>query len=113
MVVIIATAIGRWSCDPTSDVNSTGSMATTVVSDVIIIARRRLWPLSCIAVSNGIPCRRKVLMVSILSIESFTIMPHDTTMPIADIKFRLMPQTYRAKSATATSMGISNSTING
>lgn len=110
---IIVIARGRCNSDPRSLENRTGIIAKIVVSDVIIIGRKRLIPAMWIASERGIPVALRSFMASNLRMESFITTPHVTIMPIADIRFRLSPQIQRIIKAKAVSTGISTSTING
>ena len=110
---IMAMASGRWSSDPISDVKRVGTMAKMVVSEVIMIAVRRRWPAVCMASISGIPSFRSSLMASSFRMESLTIMPHVTIIPIADMRLSVWPKAMRVSSAKAVSIGISTNTMSG
>ena len=86
---IMAIASGRCSSEPISEVNSIGTIAKIVVSEVMMMGRRRRTPAVWIASKRGIPCLRSSLMASSLRIESLTTMPQVTIMPIALIRLRV------------------------
>ena len=85
MADVMATASERCSSDPKSDDRKKGIIPVMVVSEVIMMARRRRCPASCTATVRFIPSARNVFMASIFSIESFTTMPQEAMMPMADI----------------------------
>ena len=84
-----------------------------VVSEVMIIGRKRLRPASCIASNNGTPALRNSLIASSFRIESLITIPQVTINPIADIKFSVCPQIQSKSSANARSIGISAKTSKG
>ena len=88
-------------------------MAKIVVSEVIIIGRRRLRPASWMASGKGTPDLRSSLMASSFKIESLMTMPQVTISPMADIRFSVCPQSQSNNSAKATSIGISARTSKG
>ena len=51
----MAIARGRCSSEPMSEVNSVGTMANMVVSEVIMIGRSRRSPAVCMASRSGVP----------------------------------------------------------
>lgn len=89
MEPIMAIDNGLCISEPMSDVNSSGTIAKMVVSDVIIIALSLRLPAVCIASSSGMPPFRSSFIVSSFKIESLTTIPHVTIIPIADIRFRV------------------------
>ena len=88
-------------------------MAETVVSEVMIMGRRRLRPASWMASSKGTPDLRSSLMASSFRMESLMTIPQVTISPMADIRFSVCPQTQSSRSANATSIGISARTSKG
>ena len=87
MVPIIATESGRCISEPRSDVKSRGTMANTVVSVVMMMALSLRCPAVWMASSSGMPSLRSSLMESSFRMESFTTIPQETMMPMADIRF--------------------------
>ena len=110
---IMAIESGFCSSLPISNVKSSGTIPKMVVSDVMMIGRSRRRPASWMASSNGTPALRSSLIASNFRMESLMMIPHVTTMPMALIRFSVCPQSHNTNRAAATSMGISNKTING
>ena len=92
IVPIIAIDNGFCNSEPISEEKSSGTIAKMVVSEVMIIGRKRLRPASCIASNNGTPTLRNSLIASSFRIESLITIPQVTINPIADIKFSVCPQ---------------------
>ena len=113
MEPIMAIAKGFWSSDPISDANNSGTIAMMVVSEVMIIGRKRRVPAVWIASINGVPALRNSLMESSFKMESFTTIPQVTMIPIADIRFKVCPNIHKVTNANAMSIGISTSTMSG
>ncbi len=98
IVPIMAIDNGFCSSEPISDENSNGTIAKIVVSEVMIIGRKRLRPASWIASSKGTPALRSSLIASSFRIESLITIPQVTINPIADIRFSVCPQIQSKKS---------------
>ena len=113
IVPIMAMDNGFCSSEPISEENNSGTMAKIVVSEVMIMGRRRLRPASWMASSKGTPALRSSLIASSFSIESLITIPQVTISPMADIRFSVCPQIQSSKSANATSIGISARTSKG
>ena len=92
IVPIMAIDNGFCNSEPISDENSNGTIAKIVVSEVMIIGRKRLRPASWIASNNGTPALRSSLIASSFRIESLITIPQVTISPIADIRFSVCPQ---------------------
>lgn len=113
IVPIMAIDNGFCNSEPISDENSNGTIAKIVVSEVMIIGRKRLRPASWIASNNGTPALRSSLIASSFRIESLITIPQVTISPIADIRFSVCPQSQSSNNAKATSIGISARTSKG
>ena len=90
-----------------------GATARIVVSEVMTIAFRRRRPASRMARLSGRPLRRRVLIVSILRIESLMTMPQTTIRPIIDIRLSDSPKSRSTRIAPNRSMTISDRMIHG
>ena len=94
-----------------------GNMANMVVSEVIMMGRRRRWPASMMARRSppleGTFMCRLWLMVSIFRIESLMTIPLMTTMPVIDIRLIVSPMIHRATSTKNTSTTISSRMMSG
>ena len=110
---IMAMANGFCNSDPKSEEKSNGTIAMMVVNEVIIIGRKRRIPAVCIASTSGVPFLRNSLIESSFRMESFTTIPHVTIIPMADIKFKVCPNSHKEIKAKAISIGISINTISG
>ena len=110
---IMAMESGFCNSDPMSDAKSSGTIAIMVVSDVMMIGRKRRLPAVWIASISGVPALRSSLIESSFRMESFTTIPHVTMIPIADIRFSVCPNSHNEVNANAMSIGISTSTISG
>ena len=113
IVPIIAIDNGFCNSEPISEEKSSGTIAKMVVSEVMIIGRKRLRPASCIASNNGTPALRNSLIASSFRIESLITIPQVTIRPMADIRFSVCPHIHNSTKANATSIGISSSTTSG
>ena len=119
--MIIANDNGYCRAEPMSPRCSSGTMANTVVSDVMTIGFSRMCPAVIIALSRwrfpALPsCLFRLyslFIVSTFSIESLIIIPQATMMPIIDMMFSDSPQTYNANITIATSMTTSKRIIIG
>ncbi len=110
---IIAMASGFCNAEPISEEKSSGTIDTMVVSEVMMMARKRRRPAVWMASISGVPALRSSLMESSFKMESFTTIPHVTMMPIADIRFSVCPNIHSEVNAKAMSIGISTNTMNG
>ena len=70
-------------------VNRIGAIANMVVSEVMMMGRRRRRPAVCTASIMGIPARRSSPMASSLRIESLMMTPHVVMIPMADMRLRV------------------------
>ena len=113
MEPIMAMDNGFCNSDPMSEVKSSGTMAKMVVSEVMIIGRKRLRPAVWIASMSGVPALRSSLMESSFRMESFTTIPQVTMIPMADIRFSVCPNIQSETKAKDMSMGISTNTMSG
>ena len=76
---IMATDRGFCISDPISEVNSSGTIAKMVVSEVMMIALNLRLPAVCMASTRGTPAFRSSLIASSVKIESFNTTRHDNT----------------------------------
>ena len=113
MEPIMAMANGFCSAEPMSEAKSSGTMAIMVVSEVMMMGRKRRTPAVWIASISGVPALRSSLMESSFRMESFTTIPQVTMIPMADIRFSVCPNSHNEVRANAMSIGISTSTMSG